>query len=51
MANVRYPTAGVSDAAMDAECKAKNVEVNYFTLSGPIVRPLFMRPPFDSLTR
>jgi hypothetical protein len=51
MANVRYPTAGMSDAAMDAECKAKNVEQNYFTFSGPLVRPLFMRPPFDSLTR
>jgi hypothetical protein len=26
MANVRYPIAGASDAAMDAECKAKNVK-------------------------
>ena len=51
MANVRYPAAGASDAAMDAECKAKNVEENYFTFSGPLVRPLDMRPPFDSLTR
>jgi hypothetical protein len=49
MANVRYPTAGASDAAMDAECKAKNVEQSYFTFTRPLGTPLFMRPPFDSL--
>jgi hypothetical protein len=49
VANVRYPTAGVNDAAMDAECKAKNVEQSYYTYSGPLVTPLDRRPPFDSL--
>ena len=49
VANVRYPTAGVNDAAMDAECKAKNVEESYYTYSGPLVTPLGKRPPFDSL--
>ena len=49
VANVRYPTAGVNDAAMDAECKAKNVEQSYYTYSGPLVTPLDKRPPFDIL--
>jgi hypothetical protein len=49
MTNVRYPTPGASDAAMDAECKAKNVKQSYFTFSGPLIAPLDMRPPFDSL--
>ncbi len=51
MANVRYPTVNASDAAMDAECTAKNVKQNYFTFSGPLVTPLDKRPPFDLLTR
>ncbi len=49
MANVRYPTAGASDAAMDAECTSKNVKQNYFTFSGPLITPLDKRPPFDTL--
>jgi hypothetical protein len=49
MANVRYPTTGASEAAMDAECKAKNVKQSYFTFSGPLITPLDRRPPFDSL--
>ena len=49
MANVRYPTAGASDAAMDAECKSKNVKQSYFTFSGPLITPLDKRPPFDML--
>ena len=49
MANVRYPTTGASDAAMDAECKSKNVKENYFTYSGPLTRTLEGRPPFDTL--
>jgi hypothetical protein len=48
-ANVRYPTTGASDAAMDAECKAKNVKQSYFTFSGQLLTPLDRRPPFDSL--
>ena len=34
----RYPTADASDAAMDAECKAKNVKKNYYS-SRPADRP------------
>jgi hypothetical protein len=49
MANVRYPTTGASDAAMDAECKSKNVKQSYFTFSGPLITPLDKRPPFDML--
>lgn len=49
VANVRYPTAGVNDAATDTECKAKNVEQSYYTYSGPLVTPLDKRPPFDIL--
>lgn len=49
MANVRYPTTGTSDAAMDAECKSKNVKQSYFTFSGPLITPLDTRPPFDML--
>jgi hypothetical protein len=49
MANVRYPATNASDAAMDAECKAKNVKQNYFTFSGPLIAPLDKRPPFDML--
>ena len=51
MANVRFPTTGASDAAMDAECKAKNVEQSYFTFTGPLAVPLDKRPPFDILSR
>jgi hypothetical protein len=51
MANVRYPTASASDAAMDAECKSKNVKQNYFTFSGTLATPLDKRPPFDILSR
>ena len=50
MGNVRYPTTTASDAAMDAECMARNVRQNYFTLSGPLSVPLDRRPPFDGLT-
>ena len=49
MANVRYPIAPSSDAAMDAECKSKNVKQSYFTFSGPLITPLDKRPPFDLL--
>jgi hypothetical protein len=49
MANVRYPAAGVSDAALDAECTSKNVKQSYFTFSGPLITPLDKRPPFDML--
>jgi hypothetical protein len=49
MANVRYPTTGATDAAMDAECKSKNVKQSYFTFSGPLITPLDKRPPFDML--
>lgn len=49
MANVRYPATGASDAAMDAECKSKNVKENYFTYSGPLTMPLEGRPPFNTL--
>ena len=49
MANVRYPTADASDAAMDAECKSRSVKQSYFTFSGPMVMPLDKRPPFDML--
>ena len=49
MANVRYPTTGASDAAMDADCKSKNVKQSYFTFSGPLIAPLDKRPPFDML--
>lgn len=50
VANVRYPAPGASDAAMDAECKAKNIEQSYFTFTGPLTVPLDKRPPFDSLS-
>lgn len=49
MANVRYPTTGASDAAMDVECKTKNVKENYYTYSGPLTMPLEGRPPFNTL--
>jgi hypothetical protein len=49
MANVRHPTTDASNAAMDAECKSKNVKQSYFTFSGPLITPLDKRPPFDSL--
>lgn len=49
MANVRYPTTGASDAAMDAECTSRNVKQSYFTFSGPTIMPLDKRPPFDML--
>lgn len=49
VANVRYPTTGASDAAMDAECKSKNVKENHFTYSGPLTMPLEGRPPFNTL--
>ena len=51
MSAVRFPTPGASDPALDAECKDKNVEQNYYMLLGSFSVPLARRPPFDKLTR
>lgn len=51
MTNVRFPAPGASDPALDAECKAKNVEQSFFTYSGSFSVPLANRRPFDKLTR
>lgn len=51
MTNVRFPAPGASDPALDAECKAKNVEQSFYTYSGSFSVPLANRRPFDKLTR
>lgn len=51
MTNVRFPAPGASDPALDAECKAKNVEQGFYTYSGSFSVPLANRRPFDKLTR
>lgn len=50
MANVRFPVPGATDDALDAECKAKNVEQEYYLFKGSFSVPLDMRPPFNRFT-
>lgn len=51
MTNVRFPTPGASDPAVDAECRDKKVADNYFIFNGSFSVPLAHRRPFNSLTR
>ena len=51
LANTRFSAADASDPALDAECKAKDVEKNYYTFTGRISFPLAMREPVKSLGR
>lgn len=51
MTNVRFPTPGKSDPALDAECKEKNVANEFFIFNGSFSVPLAHRRPFNSLTR
>jgi hypothetical protein len=46
--SVRFAARDTSDARLDRECGAKDVEKSYFELRGVSV-PLFMRPPFDQI--
>lgn len=50
MTNVRFPVPGATDAALDTECTAKNVEQDYYRLKGSFSVPLDMRPPFNRFT-
>ena len=51
MTTVRFPAPGATDAALDAECKARDVEQSYYRFQGSFSVPLANRPPFDRLTR
>src|SRR5262245_54084396 len=46
MANVRFFAPEANDAALEAQCTARDVENSLALLKGVAV-PLFMRPPFD----
>jgi len=48
-ASVRFSAASSDDAALETECKAQNVEQNYYSFQGRISYPLAMREPFKSL--
>ena len=51
LTNARVSPADASDPAMEAECKAKDVEKSYYTFTGRISFPLAMREPLKSLGR
>jgi hypothetical protein len=51
LANTRVAATDANDPAMDAECKAKDVEKSYYTFTGRISFPLAMREPLKSLRR
>jgi hypothetical protein len=51
LANTRIAATDANDAAMDAECTAKDVEKSYYTFTGRISFPLAMREPLKSLGR
>ena len=50
LANVRGWAPEGSDAALDAQCKAKDVENSLARLTG-VGTPLVLRPPFDRIGR
>jgi len=51
LANTRFSAADANDPALEAECKTKDVEKNYYTFTGRISFPLAMREPVKSLGR
>lgn len=51
LANTRFFAPDANDPALDAECKAKDVEKSYYTFTGRISYPLAMREPVKSLGR
>lgn len=51
LANVHFPKPGASDPALEAECKARNVEDNFYIYTGSFSVTLAGRPPFRDLTR
>ena len=51
LANTRFAAADANDPALESECKAKDVEKNYYTFTGRISFPLAMREPVKSLGR
>jgi hypothetical protein len=51
LANTRFSAADANDPALEAECKAKDVEKNYYTFTGRISFPLAMREPVKSIGR
>jgi len=51
LANTRFFAADANDPALEAECKAKDVEKSYYTFTGRISFPLAMREPVKSLSR
>ena len=50
LANTRISGSDANDPALEAECKAKDVEKNYYTFTGRISYPLAMREPLKSLS-
>jgi hypothetical protein len=51
LANTRFTAADTNDPALEAECKANDVEKNYYGFQGRISFPLAMRGPVRSLGR
>ena len=51
LTDVHFPKPGVSDPALEAECKARNVEESFYTFTGSFSVSLAARPPFKDLTR
>jgi len=51
LATTRFAAAEANDPALEAECKAKDVENNFYTFNGRISIPLAGREPFKALSR
>jgi hypothetical protein len=51
LANTRFSPPDANDPALEADCKSKDVEKNYYAFTGRISFPLAMREPVKSLGR
>ena len=49
--NTRFAAPETDDPVLEAECKAKDVENNFYSFNGRLSIPLAGREPFKSLSR
>lgn len=50
LANVRFFPTSTDEPALEADCKARDVEQNYYRFQGSFSVPLALRPPFKELS-
>lgn len=50
LGNVRFFPTATDEPRLEADCKARDVEQNYYRFQGSFSVPLALRPPFKELT-